>query len=187
MTKQILKSNMRHARHIWGDLPRASLCALKGLVETHNLSVSSGHLQFLDGRWYVTHAGLLRLASRKHCAGIRVQSVREFCDPAAQRWAFKATVFKGRDCKGFVGYGNVDPSNTSDLTAAASCVLPNGQGPHCVLFLVSAPASVGRPAFSRPWSLPSCLKQPHEDFSSSPCPVPNLSPNYHINQPVKTP
>jgi hypothetical protein len=39
-----------------------------------------------------------------------VECVGEFSDPAAKRWAFKATVFKSGDCKGFVGYGDADPS-----------------------------------------------------------------------------
>src|ERR1700694_2088036 len=30
-------------------------------------------------------------------------------------WAFKATVFKSRTCKGFAGYGDADPSNVSAL------------------------------------------------------------------------
>jgi len=119
MTKQIVKSNMRLARRIWGDLSRASLLALKELTGMHNLSVSSGHLQFLDGRWYVTHAGLLRLASRRRCVGIRVQPVREFCDMTAERWAFKATLYKSPTCKGFVGYGDADPSNVSPLVRGA--------------------------------------------------------------------
>jgi len=45
------------------------------------------------GRWYVSHAGLLRLARRSHCAGISVEAVPELSDPAAFRWAFKATVY----------------------------------------------------------------------------------------------
>jgi len=51
--------------------------------------------------------------------GIRVQPVQEFCDVAAERWAFKATVYKSPTCKGFVGYGDANPSNTSDLVRGA--------------------------------------------------------------------
>jgi len=67
----------------------------------------------------VTHAGLLRLAERKHCKGIRVQQVREFCDPAAGRWVFKATIYKNSSSRGFAGYGDADPSNTSLLVRGA--------------------------------------------------------------------
>jgi len=72
-----------------------------------------------NGRWYVTHSGLLRLADRRHCSGIRVQPVREFCNPQSARWAFRATVYKSRNCKGFVGYGDADPSNVSALVRGA--------------------------------------------------------------------
>jgi hypothetical protein len=59
------------------------------------------------------------LAERKHCEGIRVQQVREFCDPAAGRWVFKATIYKNSVSKGFAGYGDADPSNTSPLVRGA--------------------------------------------------------------------
>ena len=43
----------------------------------------------------------------------------EFSDSAAQRWAFEATVYKSRACRGFVGYGDADPSNVSPLVHGA--------------------------------------------------------------------
>jgi hypothetical protein len=73
----------------------------------------------LDGGWYVTHSGLLRLAERRHCAGIHVQPVLKSCDPANSRWVFRAVVYKSRTCKGFVGYGDADPSNVSPLVHGA--------------------------------------------------------------------
>jgi hypothetical protein len=42
-----------------------------------------------------------------------------FSDPSIGRWAFKATVYKSRTCKGFVGYGDTDPSNASSLVHGA--------------------------------------------------------------------
>jgi hypothetical protein len=42
-----------------------------------------------------------------------------FCDPAASRWAFKAIVFTSRNCEGFVGYADADPSNVSPLVRGA--------------------------------------------------------------------
>ena len=44
---------------------------------------------------------------------------KSFCDPQANRWAFKATVYKSRNCKGFVGYGDADPSNLSPFVRGA--------------------------------------------------------------------
>jgi hypothetical protein len=83
------------------------------------LTKAAGDLIFIDGRRYVTHAGLLKIAARQGCAGIHVQPAGEFCDPAGSRWAFKATVFKSPRCKGFVGYGDADPSNVSPAMRGA--------------------------------------------------------------------
>ena len=115
----VTESNARLAREIWGRLPRPAITALKEIAETHQLSISSGDLCFLDGRWYVSHTGLLHVAQRNRCSGIHVQPVRQFSNPAAGRWAFRATVYKTRHCKGFVGYGDADPSNVSALVRGA--------------------------------------------------------------------
>jgi hypothetical protein len=85
----------------------------------YRLSVESGDLLLLDGRWYVTHSGLIRLAKRSHCAGIHAEPVAQFSEPANSRWAFKATVYKSRSCRGFVGYGDADPSNVSPIVRGA--------------------------------------------------------------------
>jgi hypothetical protein len=112
--------NLRLARLIWPtQLNRLQAANLRALTLGWRFSVASGDLQYLNGSWYVTHAGLLRLANRKHCVGIRVQPVREFCDMTAERWAFKATVYKSPTCKGFVGYGDADPSNVSPVVRGA--------------------------------------------------------------------
>jgi hypothetical protein len=112
-------SNAKQARAIWGAVPRIALDGLAKLTEVHGLSVASGDLQFLDGRWYVTHAGLLRIAQRRRCSGIRTTLQKELTDAAASRWIFKATVYKTSGSKGFVGYGDADPSNVSPLVRGA--------------------------------------------------------------------
>src|SRR5438105_5421192 len=90
-----------------------------GLAKRYRFSVEAGDLLRLDGHWYVTHSGLIRLARRNHCTGIHVEPVAQFSDPATSRWAFKATVYKSQTCRGFVGYGDADPSNVSDLVRGA--------------------------------------------------------------------
>ena len=45
--------------------------------------------------------------------------MRELCDPAANRWVFRATVYKSPRSRGFVGYGDADPSNVSPLVRGA--------------------------------------------------------------------
>src|ERR1035437_1138422 len=89
------------------------------LGKRYRFSVETGDLLWLDGHWYVSHSGLIRLARRNHCSGIHVEPVAQFSDPATSRWAFKATVYKSRTCRGFVGYGDADPSNVSFLVHGA--------------------------------------------------------------------
>jgi len=85
----------------------------------YSFSLALGDLLYLDRGWYVTHSALLRLANRARCSGIRVQPVREFCDASFSRWVFKATVYKSPRSRGFVGYGDADPSNVSSLVHGA--------------------------------------------------------------------
>src|SRR5580692_5666472 len=115
----MFESNRRLAKRLWNSISPLASSALKTLTSEHQLSVASGDLLLLDGRWYVTHTGLLGLARRKRCAGMNVQPVQAFCDPQAQRWAFQATVYKSKACRGFVGYGDADPSNVSFLVQGA--------------------------------------------------------------------
>ena len=111
--------NARLAKQRWGQLPPAAVAALRELSQEYRLSVALGDLLYLAGRWYVSHAGLLRIAQRKKCSGMNAECIREFSNPAAKRWTFKATVFKPGDCKGFVGYGDANPSNVSESVHGA--------------------------------------------------------------------
>jgi len=95
------------------------MTATAAFAKRYRLSVESGDLLWLDGHWYVTHSGLIRLARRNHCAGIHVEPVAQFSDPATSRWAFRATVYRSRTCRGFVGYGDADPTNVSFLVHGA--------------------------------------------------------------------
>jgi len=83
--------NIRFARRKW-EISRQQVAALKDLTEELELSVAAGHLRLIDDNWYVTHAGLLRVARRSHCSGIRVRPLSEFSDAASGRWVFKAIV-----------------------------------------------------------------------------------------------
>ena len=109
------KSEVKVAQAIWGPLPESSCKALAQLVQKYSLSVGFGDVLYLENRWYVTHSGLLRLSRRQRCSGIHVRPVPAFCNPSATRWAFKATVYRSSKCRGFVGYGDADPSNVSQL------------------------------------------------------------------------
>ena len=111
--------NVNLARRTWGNLPKAAISSLKTLSDICALSVAGGDLQLLDGRWYITHSGLLRLALRNRCLGISTSVQTRLSDPAASRWVFKATVYKSPRSRGFVGYGDADPSNVSSLVHGA--------------------------------------------------------------------
>jgi hypothetical protein len=105
--------NKQVARHRWPELRESDLRLLESLSSQHSLAIEAGDLMFLEHGWYVTHAGLLRLAQRNSCVGIFVNLVAEFSNPNASRWIFQATVFPTRASKGFTGYGDADPSNVS--------------------------------------------------------------------------
>ncbi len=115
-----IRRNLRLARARWGpNLSSAVEYALRDYSEQLRLSVERGDLLLIDGKWYVTHSGLLRIATRRRCCGIAVTAMPRLCDPSSSRWAFKATVYKSRDCRGFVGHGDADPSNVSALVRGA--------------------------------------------------------------------
>jgi hypothetical protein len=116
---QAFRLNKRLAERIWGSLSPHLLTSLQGLTSTYGLSVGRGDLICLDGRWFVTHAGLLRLSSRRGCSGMHTEIVSNFCEPSNNRWTFKATVFRTGRNEGFVAYGDADPSNVSFLVRGA--------------------------------------------------------------------
>src|SRR5207249_12307538 len=91
---------------------------LRELSRTLRLSVQNGDLIMLDGSWYVTHSGLLRIAQRRRCSGIKTELAESVSNPRESRWVFKATVFKS-ESQYFVGYGDADPSNVSSLVHGA--------------------------------------------------------------------
>jgi hypothetical protein len=121
LKKQVVgfRSNAKLARDTWGQPSKTALQSLKQLTKDHSLSVAAGELQFLNGKWYVTHSGLLGIAHRNRCCGIKSELVEQHSDSAVGRWVFKATVYKTPRSRGFVGYGDADPSNVSSLVHGA--------------------------------------------------------------------
>ena len=95
---KLRRKNPAAAQQLWSDrLSSIQLEQLQILGEKYCFSVVAGDLILVDNRWYVTHTGLLRLATRKRCSGIHVRPVPEFCDVNNCRWAFEATVYKSRN------------------------------------------------------------------------------------------
>jgi hypothetical protein len=114
-----LVGELKVAKRMWGDIAEARLTELRQLLQRYKLSVALGEVIDLDNHWYVTHSGLIRLATRRRCDGIRTTLQQRLSDPAASRWVFRATVYKSPGSKGFVGYGDADPSNVSTLVHGA--------------------------------------------------------------------
>jgi hypothetical protein len=110
----LLSLNLADARKLWGDLPSSTEAALRELTQRYRLSIARGEVRYLDQRWYVTHSGLLSVAHKRRCQGVKTALQRSSSDPVLGRWVFKATVYTARS-KGFVGYGDADPSNVSPL------------------------------------------------------------------------
>jgi hypothetical protein len=113
------RQDLRFAKERWGNLKKPLTESLLALLKRHRLSVGAGDLLLIDGSWYVTHSGLLRIAARKHCNGMLVRPVDNLTDRTASRFAFSATVFTSPTCKGFEGYGDADPSNVSPAVHGA--------------------------------------------------------------------
>jgi len=144
----LLQMNIKCARRNWGGLPKSSVLTLVELTRAYFLSVASGHVQLLDGGWYVTHSGLLRIAQRRHCSGIRTSLQKDLSDRSSNHWVFKATVYKSFGSKGFVGYGDADPSNTSPLVRGSE-------------MRVAETRAVNRCAFKHILASPNTIKWPY--------------------------
>ena len=116
--QSLIRQNLRAVKKLYPDVTELQLSVLRELSRQLRLSVLNGDLIMLDGRWYVTHAGLLGLAQRRQCCGIIAELAEVVSDPTHGRWVFKATVLKAEG-KSFVGYGDADPSNVSPLVRGA--------------------------------------------------------------------
>jgi hypothetical protein len=129
LRSKLLQKNLRAAKRTHGlTLTPRMISHLKTLSRVYGFSVEAGELQVIDGNWYVTHTGLLRLARRKRCRGIHVEAVDSLCDSAANRFVLKATVYPSKDSAGFVGYGDADPSNVSLLVRGVEMRIAETRG-----------------------------------------------------------
>ena len=116
----VIRQNAAWAVTLWPDeCSKSTLNALRELTTRLGFSVRLGEVRLLNGAWYVTNSGLIRLAERRRCSGISTRPVPEFSDPVGCRWVFRATVYKASRSKGFVGHGDADPSNVSPLVRGA--------------------------------------------------------------------
>ncbi len=115
---KLIRDNVRTVKELYPQVTNSQMLVLRDMTRTLRLSVRVGDLLMLDGRWYVTHSGLLRVAQRRKCSGIKTELVENVSNPSEGRWVFKATVLKS-ESRSFVGYGDADPSNVSFLVHGA--------------------------------------------------------------------
>jgi hypothetical protein len=116
--EKLIRENLRAVKKLCPNVTDSQLHVLRELSRSFCLSLGTGDLIMLDGRWYVTHSGLLRVAQRRRCQGITTELAESVSNPQASRWVFKATVVKSKALN-FVGYGDADPSNVSHLVHGA--------------------------------------------------------------------
>ncbi len=116
--RKLVRHNLWNAQKSYPDLSPLQLSSLRDLTIALRLSILKGEITFFNGKWYVSHSGLLRIAHRRRCAGIDTAIEQHNTDASQRRWVFKATVHKSRSVS-FVGYGDADPSNVSSLVHGA--------------------------------------------------------------------
>jgi hypothetical protein len=118
-TAKLVRQNLRLVKRLYPALRQQDFRVLRILTRELHLSVLKGDFLYIEGKWYVTHSGLLHIASRRRCLGIRTVLLDKVCDINAGRWVFKATVYTSPRSRGFVGYGDADPSNVSSMVHGA--------------------------------------------------------------------
>ena len=116
--EKLLRENLRAVKELCPDVTNSQIGVLRELTCSLRLSLRNGDLLMLNGRWYVTHSGLLRVAQKRRCKGITTELAESVSNPKEGRWIFKATVFRSAAVN-FVGYGDADPSNVSFLVQGA--------------------------------------------------------------------
>jgi hypothetical protein len=115
---KLIRQNVRAVKKLYPAVTRLQLAVLSEISGDLHLSLISGDVTMLQGKWYVTHSGLLRIAKRRRCAGIKTELELAVSDPGQGRWIFRATVLTSGS-ESFVGYGDADPTNVSSLVRGA--------------------------------------------------------------------
>ncbi len=117
-TSKLIRQNIRAVKQLWPCVTSLQITVLRELSKDFKLSLIRGDLALLGGKWYVTHSGLIGIARRRNCLGIVTDLEVGVSDPTQQRWVFRATVLTSSS-ESFVGYGDANPSNISDLVHGA--------------------------------------------------------------------
>ena len=113
------RKQVRIARRLWGPISRIALENLRELVKRYDLSVSvwRPHLFAVwlvcDARWSAAIGSAEPLHWHRRCSSCRIF---QSCSVPVGIQGHRLQVPK---CRGFVGYGDADPSNVSPLVHGA--------------------------------------------------------------------
>jgi hypothetical protein len=107
----LAKQNRELAKLLWPHTPNNQFALLRSLTESFAFSIARHDLTQVGGSIYVTHSGLLALARRRRCVGIRVRLLSRWCNAAKSHWIVEATVFTSSGDIGFNGLGEANTSN----------------------------------------------------------------------------
>jgi hypothetical protein len=61
---KLIRQNLRAVKNLYPQVTDLQLLFLREVSRTQHFSIAAGDMIMLDGRWYVTHSGLLRVAQR---------------------------------------------------------------------------------------------------------------------------
>src|SRR5580765_2418979 len=111
-TLLLVHQNVSAAKRVYEGITKSQLSTLRELTAGLRLSVGRGELLQVNGKWYVSHSGLIRIAHRRRCCGIETNVEQHLTDASSGRWVFRAVVHASPS-KTFVGFGDADPSNVS--------------------------------------------------------------------------
>lgn len=115
---RLVQQNISAAKKIYVDITKSQLSTLRELTRSLRLSIRAGELLQIEGKWFVSHSGLLKIAHRRRCYGIETNVEQQMTDSSKGRWVFRAVVHSSPS-KTFVGFGDADPSNVSYLVHGA--------------------------------------------------------------------
>jgi hypothetical protein len=115
---RLVQQNASAAKRIYEGITRSQLALLRELTTSLRLSIQRGELLQVNGKWYVSHSGLIRIAHRRRCCGIETNVEQQMSDASSGRWVFRAVVHASPS-RTFVGFGDADPSNVSFLVHGA--------------------------------------------------------------------
>jgi hypothetical protein len=72
-----VRAEISHAKRKWEGVCTERLAELRRLISRFHLSVFLGDVTYIGSSWYVTQAGLLRIAERRRCREIRTAVERQ--------------------------------------------------------------------------------------------------------------